>query len=315
MAAAPLEKPCYFEGKIRPLREANINIQTHALQYGTAIFGGIRGYWNEEKKNIYIFRLNDHWRRLVNSAKMMQMKFPFTYEEFLATTRQMLQEGEWKQNVYLRPFVYKSDLELSPRLHNVGDQFAMYALPLDDYLDTKRGQQVCVSSWVRLHESQIPARAKANGGYVNSALAKSEALENGFDEAIFLDISGNVSEGTAANLFLIKDGVLITPDLSSSILEGITRRSILELAKDLGIETSERRVSRSELYTADELFFAGTGVQVAWIQEVDRRPIGFDEVKDGDFKIGPLTEKLQTAFFKIVRGEDDAYKKWLTPIY
>ncbi len=302
-----MEKPCYFNGQLMPLKDANINIQTHALQYGTAIFGGIRGYWNEEKQNIYIFRIEDHWKRLSNSARMMQMKFPFQAEEFKAIIQEMLQKGEWKQNVYLRPFIYKSDLELSPRLHNVGDSFAMYAIALDDYLDTKAGQKVCVSSWVRIHETQIPARAKANGGYINSALAKSEALENGYNEAIFLDINGNVSEGTAANLFLVKDGVLLTPDLSSSILEGITRRSILHLAKEMGIETVERKISRSELYTADELFFSGTGVQVAWIESVDRRPIGKT--------IGPITQKLQSAFFDIVRGNNGAYGEWLTPVY
>jgi len=299
---------CYFNNQFVPIEEANVNIQTHALQYGTACFGGVRGYWNDEKKNIYIFRLDEHHRRLKNSAKTLQMKFEITLEEFTSIIREMLTRGEWKQNVYLRPFIYKSDLELSPRLHNVNDSFSVYALPLDDYLDTKNGIKACISSWVRIHDTQIPTRSKANGGYVNSALAKSEALQNGYEEAIFLDINGNVSEASAANIFLVKNGVLYTPDLSSSILEGITRRSLIELAGANGIEVVERQIARTELYTADELFLAGTGVQIAWLSSVDNRTIGNGE-------IGPVTKLLQRQFFDIIRGKDDQYLRWLTPVY
>lgn len=285
-----------------------MNIQTHALQYGTACFGGVRGYWNAQQKNIYIFRIDEHHKRLSQSARMLFMNFDYSLEEFTGITRKVLQMGQWGQNVYLRPFLYKSDLDISPRLHNVKDSFALYVLPLDDYLDTKKGLNVCVSSWRRIHESMIPTRAKANGGYINSALAKSEAVQNGFDEAIFLDAHGNVSEATAANLFIVKDGKLITPDLGSSILEGITRKSIMALAEKNSIPCEARVISRSELYSADEVFLSGTGVQIAWIKAIDQRPIGKGV-------IGPVTEKIQTLFFKIVRGEVPEYSHWLTGIY
>jgi len=302
------DKICYFNGNYIPLKDAVINIQTHALQYGTACFGGMRGYWNAEKENIYIFRLNDHYQRLCDSAKTLQMKFNFTQVEFSDIIKNVISKSMWKQNVYLRPFIYKSDLELSPRLHNVNDSFALYSLPLNDYIDTKKGLKTCVSSWVRLSDNQIPTRSKANGGYVNSALAKSEALENGFDEAIFLDARGNLSEATAANIFIIKNGALHTPDIASSILEGITRKTIIELAKESGIEIKERRISRSELYTADEIFICGSGVQISWIKSVDNRIIG-------NGQIGNITRHLQDLFFEIVKGNRKEYEAWLTPVY
>ncbi len=303
-----LEKPAYIRGQILPLKDANVNIQTHALQYGTAAFGGIRGYYQEEAGNLYLFRLEDHYNRLKASAHILQMKIPLTFPEFQDVILKMLREGNWKQDVYLRPFLYKADLALSPRLHNVSDDLAIYAIPLNDYLDTKRGQKTMVSSYVRISDNQIPTRSKASGGYINSALAKSEALENGYDEAIFLDIHGFVSEGSAENIFLVKNGELITPDTTSSILEGITRRSILQLARDARIPTVERKISRTELYTADEAFFSGTGAQVAWIVSVDRRTIGNGE-------IGPVTKILQDKYFRIVRGLEQSYFEWLTPVY
>jgi branched-chain amino acid aminotransferase len=308
MATGLSDKICFFNGDYVPLQDATVNIQTHALQYGTSCFGGVRGYWNEDKKNIYIFRIDEHHKRLSNSARMLFMNFEHSVDEFTEIACNVLKKGQWRQNVYLRPFLYKSDLDLSPRLHNVKDSFAMYVLGLDDYLDTKKGLNVCVSSWRRIHESMIPTRAKANGGYINSALAKSEAMQNGFDEAVFLDVHGNVSEASAANIFIVKDGTLITPDLGSSILEGITRKSILTLAKDNSIPYESRVISRSELYTADEVFLSGTGVQIAWIKNIDHRTIA-------NGSIGPVTEKLQTLFFNIVRGELPAYSHWITGVY
>ena len=188
------------------------------------------------------------------------------------------------------------------------DRFSLYAIPLNDYLDTTRGMQVQVSSWMRIADNQIPARAKATGGYINSALAKSEALENGFDEAIFLDQRGFVCEGSAENIFLVRGNTLITPGYNASILEGIIRRTVIEIAESLGIETIERDISRTELYVADEAFFCGTGAQVAWIEAIDRRVIG-------EGKIGPLTSKIQEKFFKMVNGELAEYSHYLTPVY
>jgi branched-chain amino acid aminotransferase len=301
-------RPCWFDGKFVPLKDANLNVRTHALQYGTAFFGGMRAYYNAAKKNLYLVRLEDHHARLRASARILQMHWQMPYEEFRIITVEMLRRGEWRENCYLRPFIYKSELSLSPRLHNVEDKFALYAIPLNDYLDTTRGLRAAVSSWIRLSDNQIPARAKATGGYINSALAKSEALENGFDEAIFLDSRGFVSEGSAENIFIVRDGKLITPGPSSAILEGITRRTVLKLAQDMGIETVERDISRTELYVADEVFFTGTGAQVAWVESIDRRAIGTG-------KIGPLTEKLQKTFFSYATGEMPEYMNWLTPVY
>lgn len=301
-------KPAWFDGKFIALKDANLNIRTHALQYGTAFFGGMRAYYNAAKKNLYLVRLEDHHARLRQSGRILQMSWNMPYNEFRDITVKLLRDGEWQENVYLRPFIYKSELSMSPRLHNVEDKFAMYAIPLNDYLDTKRGMRAAVSSWMRLSDNQIPARAKATGGYINSALAKSEALENGYDEAIFLDHRGFVCEGSAENIFMVRNGQLITPGNSSSILEGITRRTVMEIASDMGIKTIERDISRTELYVADEVFFTGTGAQIAWIESIDRREIG-------NGKIGPITEKLREAFFSFASGEMPQYMKWLTPVY
>jgi branched-chain amino acid aminotransferase len=298
----------YFEGKIVPSSEANISIQTHAFQYGTSVFGGIRGYYNESKGNLYIFRLRDHYQRLVNSAKIMQLNFDKTPDELVAITIDLIKQSNYKQNIYLRPIVYTSALQLSPRFHDVKTQIAIYVLKLDDYLDTQNGLTTMVSTWQRFSDNQIPTLAKASGGYVNSALAKSEAVQNGYDEAIFLDGRGFVSEGSAENIFLVRNGEIITPSIGSSILEGITRRSLIKIASDLNYKVIERDVARSELYIADEIFFSGTGVQVAWVKEVDRRRVG-------EGSMGSISKELQTLFFKIVRGEESNYSSWLTPIY
>ncbi len=298
----------YFEGKITPSQDAKISIQTHAFQYGTAVFGGIRGYYNETKKNLYVFRLADHCKRLVNSTKIMQLQFNKSAEELLSIVLELLKQNEAKQNVYLRPIIYTSSLQLSPRFHDVPADIAIYVLKLDDYLDTQNGLKTIVSSWQRFSDQQIPTLSKVSGGYVNSALAKSEAVQNGMDEAIFLDGRGFVSEGSAENIFIVKDSVIYTPSINSSILEGITRKSIIQIARDLGHTVVERDIVRSELYTADELFFSGTGVQVAWISEVDRRKIGTGT-------IGSVTKQIQSKFFETVRGNVEKYMDWLTPVY
>ena len=301
-------KICFFEGDYIPLRNAVVNIQTHALQYGTACIGGIRAYWNQEKQNLFLFRIEDHFKRLIQSARILMMKLPYSMEELINITTQVLKQGEWKQNVYLRPIVYKSSDQLTPVMHIGEDSYALYAIPLDDYMDVNKGLKIAISSWRRISDNQIPARAKTSSGYLNSALAKSEAVLNGCDEAVFLDELGNVAEGSAENLFLVRDGSLVTPDVSSSILEGITRKTIIKIADDLKIPVIERKVSRTELYSADEAFFVGSGVQVAWIKTIDHR-----EIKEG--KIGPITKKIQEAFFSIVNGNNSKYNDWLTPIY
>lgn len=303
-----IKKLSYFEGKIVPETEAKVNIQTHALQYGTSVFGGIRGYYNPESDNLFIFRLLDHFERLTNSARIMQLQNKQTKEELAEITLKLVKESGYRENIYIRPFIYTSALQLSPRFHDVACQTAIYILQLNDYLDTQSGLTAAVSSWRRIDDNTIPTLSKASGGYVNSALAKSEAVQNGYDEAIFLDQRGMVSEGSAENLFLVRRGEIITPSIAGSLLEGITRRSIIQLAKDLGYNVVERDVTRSELYIADEVFFTGTGVQLAWVKEIDKRVIA-------DGKIGPITQKLQDTFFDIVRGKNSQYKDWVTPVY
>ncbi|MCE9500266.1 MAG: branched-chain amino acid transaminase [Leptospira sp.] len=303
-----IKKYSYFEGKIVPDSEAKVSIQTHALQYGTAVFGGIRGYFDKATDNVYIFRLNEHLTRLSNSAKIVQLNLDKSAEQMKEIILELVDKCGYKENIYIRPFVYTSALQLSPRFHDVKADIAIYVLQLNDYLDTQNGLKTMVSSWRRYSDTSMPTLSKVSGGYVNSALAKSEAVQNGCDEAIFLDSRGFVSEGSAENIFLVRNGKLITPPLTSSILEGITRRSVLEMATNVGIETEIRDITRSELYIADEVFFSGTGVQLAWVKEIDKRKIG-------NGAIGKISKKLRDLFFDVVTNKNSEYRAWLTPVY
>jgi branched-chain amino acid aminotransferase len=299
----------FFKGKFVDESEAYVSIKTHALQYGTGCFAGIRGYWNPRKENIYIFRIRDHYKRMENSGRILFMKLPYTVDELVDITCELIKRNNFRQNIYIRPFLYKASLALTPKLHDVEDDFFIYIIPLDDYLDTNKGLRVMISSWRRISDNSIPTRAKASGGYINSALAKTEALLNGYDESIFLDEKGYVSEGSAANLFIVRDKKLITSPVSCDILEGITRRTVIQVAKEVfNIEVEVRNISRTELYVADEMFFVGTGVQIAWIKEIDGRVVG-------DGNIGPITTKLRDFYFKLVSGEVEEYKDWLTEVY
>lgn len=299
----------FLQGEIVPLDQAQVNIQTHALQYGTGCFTGMRGYWNEEEEQIYIFRLEEHFLRLQNSSKILMMNFSYCFEDFRDIVLELVKKNAYRQGIYIRPLLYKSDLSLSPRLHDVKDDLAIYIIPLADYMDTQKGLKCAVSSWVRFSDHMIPSRAKVTGSYINSALARSEAVLGGYDEAILLDAEGKLSEGSAENLFLLRDGILFTTPVTSSILEGITRKTIFHLAQnELHLDVSERELHRSELYISDEIFFCGTGIQVAWIREIDHRIIGSGN-------IGPITQKLQSLYFDLVQGKNPKYKMWLTPVY
>lgn len=303
-----VEEYCFFRGNFVPTPEANVNIKTHALQYGTACFGGIRGYYNTQEDNIFLFKIEEHIERLYQSAKILFLQLKYTPEELKKIFIELVQHSKYKQNVYLRPFIYKSSLNLSPRLHEFDDDFFVYVIPLDDYMDIHKGLKTCISSYRRFSDNQIPTKAKATGGYLNSALTKSEALMRGYDEGIFLDIQGFVSEGSAQNIFIVKNNQIITPDVSSSILDGITRKTIIQISKDLQIPLIERKVTRTELYTADEAFFSGTGVQIAWISSIDDRAINLG-------KIGRITKQLQSYYLDIVTQKEKKYQQWLTPIY
>lgn len=294
----------FFNGKFTKFEQAKISIATNALQYGTGVFGGIRGYYNKNKKIISIFKLKDHFRRFLSSLKILGVTINFSQNELEDITIELAKKNKPTTDVYFRPFAYASSLNISPDLSiNKNFDFALYMIPLGDYLPTNKGLKVKVSSFFRVTDNSIPPRAKISGAYINSSLAKKEAVDLGFDEAIFLTKEGYVCEGSAENLFIVREGKLITPPESDDILEGITRKVIITLAKDLGIKVEVRRINRTELYIAEEVFFCGTGVQIAWIKEVDGRVIG-------NGKRGKITQKIQEKYFQIVRGEDPKYFHW-----
>lgn len=298
----------FFKDKILKKEEAKVPIMTNALQYGNAIFGGIRGYYNKQKGFLSIFRVDDHYKRFLSSLKILGVAINYDFSQLKKITFNLVKKNKPKTDTYFRPFAYASSLNISPNLElDKQFSFSLYMLPLGEYLSIDKGLKVMISSWRRISDNAIPSRAKIAGGYINSSLARKEAEERGFDEAIFLTDDGHIAEGSAENLFIVRDGVLITSSKTDEILEGITRRSIISLAKDLKIPVEERSIDRSELYIADEAFFSGTGVQVAWISSIDNRVIGSG-------RRGPVTAKLQDLFFQIVRGETKEYAHWRTEI-
>ena len=299
-----LSKHAYFEGKIVPLSEAKINIATHGFLYGTAVFGGMRAYWNEEKKSLFVFRPFDHFKRLLNSGRMMAMSIPFDEESLTQLTLDLLRTDNWQRDVYLRPTIYKADMGIGVRLHDLRDEFCMFVVAFDKYVKNDDNAHVTVSSWRRIDDNVIPARGKVSGAYANSALAKTDANRAGFDEALVLDSHGHVSEGSAMNIFMLRDGVLVTPPITDNILEGITRRSIMELAqKELGLEVVERSIDRTEVFIAEEMFMTGTAAQVVAVTRVDHRPVGIGSM-------GPVTAKLRAMFDDIVRAKNPKYLHW-----
>ncbi len=297
----------YFEGNIVPFGEAKVSIGTHALQYGTGAFAGVRGYLDDDGQTINIFRLREHAARLLRSAKLLRMNLPHDVDSVGQVLIDLTKKNAPTSDVYFRPFVYKSSVQLTPRLQGIDDELAVYMMPMGDYLDTHRGQKVIVSSWTRIADNAIPSRGKITGAYINSAFAKDQAEEMGADEAIMLSEGGEVAEGSGCNLFIVRDGTLITPPITGDVLEGITRRSLLKVADDLGIPSEQRSIDRSELYLAEEAFFCGTGVQVARIDTIDGRQIG----TPGE---APITKQLSDIFFATVRGTDDTYADWVTRV-
>ncbi len=295
----------YLKKQIMPLSEAKIGIMTHAFNYGTGIFEGIRGNWNESHEQLYVFRLKEHFDRLRKSAKIMQMQFPYDNEELYSLVTQLVEMSGFHEDVYVRPLVYKSSEVLGVRLHDLEDDLLIFVAPFGPYLDLEKGARCQTSSWRRVADTGIPARAKITGIYANSALAKTEAQLNGFDEAIMLDERGHISEGSGENIFVVMDGRLITPPPSSDILIGITRDTVMTLAKnEFGLEVIERDIDRTELYIADEVFLTGTAAHLSAVTEVDRRAVG-------DGAVGPITRKLQDLFFDVIRGRNAKYERWV----
>ena len=307
MGASPMLEYAFFEGQMVPFADAKISVGTHAVQYGTGAFAGIRGYLDADGETINIFRLPEHAARLLNSAKLLRAALPFTRETLAQTIVDLVEKNAPTGDVYIRPFIYKSSVQLTPRLSGLDNELAVYMLQLGDYLDTMSGVKAAVSSWQRVPDNAIPGRGKLSGSYINSALAKDEAEEKGADEAILLDGQGHVAEGSGCNLFLVRDGALITAPITGDILEGITRRTMMQFARDSGIPIEERDIDRSELYIVDEAFFCGTGVQIAPIASIDGRPVG-------DGIPGPITLKIREMFFDTVRGRNADYAHFLTRV-
>ncbi|MGB9593131.1 MAG: branched-chain amino acid transaminase [Anaerolineae bacterium] len=304
-----MPKYAFFKGGFVPIENAKVSIMTHAFNYGTGCFEGIRAYWNPDENQLFVFRLLEHFQRLHRSCKILHIRLSYSPEELSDLLVELLRREGYREDCYIRPIAYKADEIIGVRLHNLTDEFAMFATPFGRYIEGELGARVMISPWRRVDDNAIPARAKITGSYINSALSKTAAAMAGCDEAIVLTHDGHVSEGSAENLFLVRNGKLITPPVTDDILEGITRETVMEIAlAEFGLETEVRHVDRSELYTVDEAFFCGTGVQIEPIVEIDHRIIG-------DGKMGPITQKIYDLYFDIVRGKVAKYRHWCTPVY
>lgn len=298
----------YLKKQIVPLADAKIGIMTHAFNYGTGVFEGIRGNWNAEKETVFLFRVEDHLRRLFESAKITRINIDETPEEIAANIVKIVGMSEIREDQYIRPLAYKSSEILGVRVHDLEDDLLIFVAPFGPYLDIDKGIRCQTSSWRRVEDVSIPARAKGTGIYINSALAKTDAILNGFDEAIMLTHDGHISEGSGENIVVIRNGKLITPTESDNVLEGITLSTVLELAQtEFGLKIESRSIDRSELYIADEVFMTGTAAHVTPVTEVDHRPVG-------DGEIGPISAKLQKLYFDIIYGRVDKYSRWCTPV-
>jgi len=299
----------FFEGKYVPLAEANVNIMTHAFNYGTAVFEGVRGNWNADEGQLYLFKVRDHVRRIRESAKIMRMEIAYSEDEMCEIVHQVAIRNEYREDTYFRPMVYKASEVVGVRMHDLRDEFLVFATPFGAYLDPEAGARCATSSWRRIDDTMIPARAKVNGLYVNNALAKTEAQLNGFDEAIMLNEDGHVSEGSGENIVMIRKGMLITPPANDNILEGITLETALYIAeREFGLHVERRSIDRSELYIADEVFMTGTAAHVTPVTEIDRLPIG-------DGRPGVVSKQIQESYFKAITGRLPQYMDWLTPVY
>ena len=311
-SAAPQPRPldeliAYFEGDYVALKDAKVSIMTHAFMYGTATFEGIRAYWNPEQGTLYGLFLREHLERIRNSAKILLMENLPTVDQLFEIVVETTRRNAFREDCYIRPSFYKSTRAIGVKLHHLDHELYVLATPFGNYVDIETGCRLMTSSWRRNADEALPARGKIVGGYVNMAFQKSEAELNGFDEALVLTPGGHASEASAANLFMVRNGVLITPPVSDDILEGVTRRAVLTLAADLGIPTEIRSMDRSELYICDEAFLCGTGVQLSPVVEVDHRALGTGAV-------GPITRKISETYFGAVRGRLPQYMDWLTPI-
>jgi len=304
-----LPKYAYFRGRVVPYSEAKVGVMTHAFNYGTGCFGGMRGYWNSDEEQLFLFRPHDHFHRFLNSARLLCMDLGLTSEEMLDISLEVLRAEGYREDCYVRPLAYKADEIIGVRLNDLEDEFTLFAMPFTRYVENDEGAHVTFSSWRRTDDNSIPARGKLTGSYVNSAFIKTDALRQGFDEALVLTREGHVSEGSAENVFIVRDQVLITPPVTENILEGITRRTAITLAtEELGLQVVERPIDRTEVYLCDELFLTGTAAAITAVARVDYRPVG-------NGVMGPVTAKLRRLYDDVVRGRIPRYRRWNEPVY
>jgi len=302
-------KFAFFGGKIVPFAEATVSVMTHAFNYGTGVFGGLRAYWNADEEQLFIFRPHDHFERFIQSASLMRIHIEQSAEELVDILAELLRAENYHENCYIRPIAYKSTEMIGVRLHDVEDAMTMFAIPFGSYIPNEDGAHVCFSAWRRVDDNAIPARGKIVGAYANSALIKSDAILSGYDEALVLNQEGHVTEASAANLFIVRKGIVITPPPQSDVLEGIVRRTLIELMRnELNLDVVEREIDRTEIYIADEIFLCGTGVQVAAVTRVEHRPVG-------TARLGTITRHIRDLFFDVVSGRVEKYRDWLTPVY
>ena len=303
-APAEIGAWAWFEGAVVPIGEASVSVATHTFNYGTAVFEGIRAYRQADGSTAILFA-REHYERLLRNARLLRASVPESADELVEVTRELLRRNAHPGDAYVRPLVYKSARSIRVQLTGLDDQITIFTIPLGDYLPTG-GIRLTVSGWQRVSDNAIPARGKISGSYVNAAFAAEDAHAAGYDDAILLTGDGHVAEASAANLFLVTGTEVATPPLTDDVLAGITRSAIMRIAADAGLDVVERRIDRSELYLADEVFLSGTGVQVAPVSSIDDRPVG-----RGEF---PTALDIQRRYFAAVRGSDERYAHWLTPI-
>ena len=299
----------FFEGKIVPVDSAKVGIMTHALHYGTAVFEGIRGNWNPIKEKMFVFRLKEHYERLIKGCKILNMDINYSVQDLCNITIDLIKASEYKEDIYIRPLAYKSEEKVANlKLHELDSSFALMIVPFGNYIDNEKPIRCQTSSWRRPHDSMMPTGVKLSGLYTTSILAKTEAIMAGFDEAILLNFDGSVSEGSGENLFMLRDGDLVTPSETENCLLGITRDCVFEIASnEFGMEIKSRKIHRSEIYLADEVFLTGTAAHITSVGQLDNR-----DISSGN--IGEFTKKMQDKYFKIVKGDDQKYMKWCTEI-
>lgn len=309
--SGPVTRYAYFQGQIVPIEQASVSVTSQVMHYGTGVFGGMRAYWNAEHEELYIFRPYEHFERLLQSAGLLRMNLDYTPAKLLDILTTLLQREGFRTNCYIRPLAYIAEQSLAVHLQGLKADLTIFVQPIGDspVVNIDDGAHVCFSAWRRVDDNAIPARGKVVGAYVNSVMIKSDAMLAGYDDALVLNNDGHVAEFSAANVMMVRKGVVITPPITANILEGVVRRSLIRLLReDLNIEVVEREIDRTEVYLADEMFMCGTGAQISPVTRIEHRPIGNGE-------IGPITRQLNALYMDIVRGRVEKYREWVAPVY